>query len=319
MKTRLFYFLLALLAIVIAQPSANAQTVCENVSATIFKHPTQPHLLVIRFEDQSGAFVNYPSLNLLYEGEVIAAGETTLFQFPEVSYHLLEPELIIEEGEEYTFTIDIYAIFGTEYVCSFEWVGVPYAPEGCFDGLFTVSTSATVEQEVELVIRDEFDTVVLTQNIWVEFGNLSSSFPLCLPRACYTVSLEAVGSTFQANYLLTWNTEGQTWFSRLANQSEAFSAFELDLWEGCSFVKVNEVGAQQKTPDLFATLAHAGAEVYPLQSVDQPLRIRVYTISGALLEDSFGRSFTAPAIPGLYVIRAEHHNSQVMTQRMVVQ
>lgn len=320
MKTRhLLLLVLSIFVNLILAPSTSAQSVCENVSASVFRHPTVSNLLVIRFEDQSGAFVNYPSLNLLYNGDIIAEGETTLFQFPEVSYHLLEPDLLIEEGETYAFTIDVYAIFGSEYVCSFEWEGVPYEPEDCFGGLFTVSTSTnSVEQEIELVVRDEFDNIVLTQNIWVEFGNLSSTFPLCLPRACYSVTLEAVGAAFQSNYLLTWATEGQSWFSQLAGESETFVSFELDLWEGCSFVSVREPAHHVIKEAHFPTVVNAGAEVYPLSRFEQPVRLQVFSLSGAQVSERQGDSFVAPGMPGMYLVRYTTTDGKSFTQRLVV-
>lgn len=319
MKTRHLSFSASLLLVSFGFiVSSNGQSICDDLSVEIFRHPTVPNILVIRLDNQSDEFVNYPSLSLLYDGDVVAEGETTLFQFPEVSYHFLEPDMLIAEGESYTFTIDVYAIFGSEYVCSFEWTGVPYDPQGCFDGLFRLSASANNEQEVELVIRDEFDNVVLTQNIWIEFGNLSHSYPLCLPRACYTVSLEAVGSTFQSNYLLTWDTEGQTWFSRLVNASESFNAFELDVWEGCSFVSVSEQRELKTRTEVFPTLASAGAMMHPIKATHEPLLIQLFSTSGALVASYYGEAFTAPTAPGLYLLRIEDASNVITTQRMMV-
>lgn len=318
MNTRFLPFIVTLVANLCVFTHAHAQSVCDDLSAEIFKHPTSPNLLVLRLNNQSDEFVNYPSLDLLYEDEVVAAGETTLFQFPEISYHLLEPEMLIVEGESYTFTIDIYAFFGSEYICSFEWTGVPYQPEGCFDGLFRVSALATVEQEVELVVRDEFDNTVITQNLWMAFGNLAPSFPLCLPRACYTVSLEAVGSTFQSNYLLTWETDGQTWFNRLVNASESFSAFELDLWEGCSFVSVSDPSSVDATSPLFPTLVTSGAPLRPITPFANPQHVRIFSVTGVCVANTYGFDFTAPRIPGMYILLIEDALNKSRTQRLVV-
>lgn len=309
----------ALLTAVVFSTLLNAvgASPCDGLSAEVFVHPTEPHLLAIRLENDGTANFNYPSMNLLLDGELIATGETVFFGWPAVSYTLIEADFVAEENASYTFTIEVYSIFGSTFECAFEVISVPYTVEECFQGFFMLGPTAGVAQEIEFKLTSATGTDVINENVWLASNNPFAQFNACLNRDCFTLRVESVGSTFQANYLITFEYEGFVWFSRLVNQGQSVAEFTLDFWQGCSFVAVPERTRTHTTP-LFAEVARTQTLIQALDVDQAPPLVRLYSNSGRLIDQTQSWQIRTPRQPGLYILNWDDGRGLRGAQRLLV-
>lgn len=311
-KVFLLFLLLLLTAV-----GVHSQTTCESILFDVYRHPVDDEFIVVEVNYSGEESYNYPSFNLIQDGESLAQGETTLFMLPQQSFHLMQIDDQFHEGEEVTLTIEMYSAFSVNYECSYEWTGVVYEPYDCFAGKLRLSTVAGVGQEIEFVVRDQFDEIILTYNIWFDFSSLAQEYDLCLPRGCYTVSAEAVGSQMQQNYLVSFSTGGQMWFNRMYPQGTNYMEHTLEIWQGCSVVSVNERSNEMQEMR-FQTLASVG-QLLPCLAHDAPeARVDVYSISGECIMQFESQIIETPSLPGLYVIYWKDQHGNEGAQKLVV-
>jgi hypothetical protein len=293
-----------------------AQTPCESLGAQFFVDPTEPTRLALELEHDGSIDFLYPSVRVLFEGEVIAEGETLFFQFPEQSVQLLEPTLGIAENAVYNFTVEVYSTFGSFLECTLQWEGIPYSIEECFNGELRLSPTGPVAQEIEIKVIDELGLTWVNDNVWFASNNPSVSYPICLERACYTVAIEPVGSVFQANYLLTFERDGFTYFSRLLQQGEGAQSFSLDAWEGCSFVSVPAM-VQQNLKLLFPQVVQA-SQALNSQSTGVVRCVNWYGLTGRMVNTSEGSETRTPSAAGLYIVQWELQDGTKGAQKIMV-
>ncbi len=296
--------LLAQLLFIFSVTSLRAQTPCDGIEAEVFVHPVLTEFVVVKINYSGSEQVNYPSVNLNHQGETIAVGETFFFALPDgESYHLLEPTIQMIEGTSYDFTIDLYSVFGGTFECSFDVTDVPYDISECFTGELTVSPVGGSSQELEIIVTDGNATDVLSENIELSSQVPMAAYNLCLDRACYVVSVEAVGSTFSTDYLVSFYS-GLNWFSGLCEEGQNMAVLELDMWDGCSLVGIREAQTAEHSP-LYPEVVRAGEAVGSFSPLPTGVQVTVYTMSGQLVDQHATSEWKAPLTPGIYLVHYE--------------
>ena len=299
-----FKTLLALPILLLATSMLNAQTPCDNIQAEVFVHPVLTELVVVKINYSGPTQVNYPSVNLLLNDEVIAQGETFFFALPQgESFHLLEPSVQMVEGASYDFTLELYSVFGETLECSFNITDTPYDITTCFTGDLMVSPVGGASQEIEIIVTDENGSDILSENLELSSQNPFAIYSLCLDRACYALSVEAVGGTFSTDYLVSFDS-GLTWFSGLCLEGESMSVFEMDIWDGCSFVGIREA-INVSEAALYPEVALAGSTLRTVNPSTEAVAMTVYSMSGQKIEQHTTPEWQAPLTPGIYLIHYE--------------
>lgn len=293
-----------------------AQTPCDVLQAEVFVHPVLTELAVVKITSPEAINVNYPSFNLLMDGELVAEGETFFFALPQGdSFHLLEPTVQLVEGMNYNFTVELYSGFGSTFECSMDLTETPYDISECFTGDLTVSPVGGASQELEIIVEDENGIVLLEENLELSSQNPVAIYSLCLERACYSVSVEAVGSSFTTDYLVGF-ASGLTWFSGLAESGNPMAVFELDFWEGCSFVGIREANKLTNLP-LYPEIALSGTQVAPMKPQVGSVSTVVYSMGGRLVAEHHTPEWQVPQTPGLYLVHYEQAGIRG-TQKLLV-
>lgn len=284
--------------------SSLAQTPCDNLTAEVFVHPVLTEMVVVKIDNSGDVQVNYPSLNLLLDGETIAVGETFFFALPQgESFHLLEPSIALLEGQSYDFTIELYSVFGGTLECSFEVTDTPYDIGECFTGELSVSPVGGSSQELEIIVTDENGTDILSENIELSSQNPTAVYSLCVNRACHTISVEPVGSTFDTDYVIAFHS-GLTWFSELVLEGDPMAVLEMDIWDGCSFVGIREANPGENNP-IYPEVARAGETVRSFSQLPASMRVTVYSMSGQQVAQHGTPEWQAPLTPGIYLVEYE--------------
>lgn len=296
--------LLALPLLLLISPMLRAQTPCDGIQAEVFVHPVLIEFVVVKIDYSGATQVNYPSVNLMLDNEVIAEGETFFFALPQgESFHLLQPSVQMVEGQSYDFTIELYSVFGETLECTFEVIDTPYDISTCFTGDLMVSPVGGASQEIEIIVTDENGTDILGENLELSSQNPFAMYSLCLDRACHSVSIEAVGSSFSTDYLVSFNS-GLTWFSGLCLEGESMTVFEMDVWEGCSFVGIREA-INPSDAALYPEVALGGSTVRMLNPSTQAVTVTVYSMSGQQIAQHASPEWQAPLTPGIYLVHYE--------------
>ncbi len=308
-------FTLSLFALFFAG-QALAQDICSNLQVQVLQHPTEPNLLVVRCENLDAEVVNYPSWKIKQGETLVAEGETFFFQLPEVSHHIMEALIPIEEMQSYTFELELYESFGSTLVCTVPFTGVVYNPNFCINGLLLFYPVATINQEVEIRMVDEFNTVLVNENIFFNNQTMPMAVELCLDRACYQLSVEAVGSTLQANGLLSFMSDDIAWYSVVANEGENLSVFEMDFYEGCAFVRVEE----HENPDQlrFPTVSRPGEVLAPWKALTEATTLELYDLQGKLCAFEQGYTIQMPDQAGIYILHYSTTQGLNGTQKVMV-
>ncbi len=290
--------------LLLISPMFRAQTPCDGIQAEVFVHPVLTELVVVKINYSGATQVNYPSVSLLLGDEVIAEGETFFFALPQgESFHLLEPSVQMVEDQSYDFTLELYSVFGETLECSFDVTDTPYDISACFTGDLMVSPIGGASQEIEIIVTDENGSDILSENLELSSQNPFAIYSLCLERACHSVSVEAVGSTFETDYLVSFDS-GLTWFSGLCPEGESITVFELDVWDGCSFVGIREaINASEAA--LYPEVALAGSTLRMVKPSTEALAVTVYSMSGQQLAQHTTPEWQAPLTPGIYLIHYE--------------
>lgn len=306
---------LSLLALVLAS-HAFAQDICSSLQVQVLQHPTEPSLLVVRCENLNNEAVNYPSWKIKQGETVVAEGETFFFQLPEVSHHIMEALIPIEEMQSYTFELELYESFGSMLVCTVPFTGVVYDPSFCIEGLLTFYPVATINQEVEIKMIDEFNTILVNENVFFTNQTQPLVIELCLDRACYQLSVEAVGSTLQANGLLSYMSDDIAWYSVVANAGENLSVFEMDFYEGCAFVNIETLEANEQPR--FPTFARTGEVIAPWEAFTEVATLELFDVQGKRCVSEQGYAIKMPDQAGIYILHFSTTQGVRGTQKVVV-
>lgn len=306
---------LSLLALVVAA-QAFTQDICSNLQVQVFQHPIETNLLVVRCENPDSEPINYPSWKIKQGETVVAEGETFFFQLPEVSHHIMEALISIEEMQSYTFELELYESFGSTLVCTVPFTGVVYDPSFCIEGLLTFYPVANINQEVEIKMVDAFNTVLVNENIFFNNQTLPVSIELCLDRACYQLSVEAVGSTLQANGLLSFISSDIAWYSVVANSGENLSVFELDFYEGCAFVNVERLEANEQPR--FPTFARKGEVLAPFEAFAEMVTLELFDVQGKRCALQQGYAIKMPDQAGIFILHFSTIHGVRGRQKVVV-
>lgn len=306
---------LSLLALVVAA-QAFTQDICSNLQVQVFQHPIETNLLVVRCENPDSEPINYPSWKIKQGETLVAEGETFFFQLPGVSNHIMEALITIEEGQFYTFELELYESFGSTLVCTIPFSGVVYNPNFCIAGLLTFYPVDNINQEVEIRMVDEFNAVLVNENIFFNNQTLPVVVELCLDRACYQLSVEAVGSTLQANGLLIYMSNDLAWYSVIAPAGENVSQFEMDFYEGCSNVSVAE--HESEVQPRFPTVARTSELLAPFEAFAEMATLEVFDMQGKRCALQQGYAIKMPDQAGIYILHYSTTRGPSGRQKVIV-
>jgi hypothetical protein len=306
---------LSLFALVVVS-HALAQDVCSNLQVQVLVHPVETNLIVVRCENPDAEPINYPSWKIKQGETLVAEGETFFFQLPGVSHQVMEALITIEEGQTYAFELELYESFGSTLVCTIPFSGVVYNPDFCIAGQLTFYPVDNINQEVEIKMVDEFNTVLVNENIFFSELTLPVAIELCLDRACYQLSVEAVGSTLEANGLLTYWSDDLAWYSVIVPASENVSLFELDFYEGCANVSVAE--HESDAQPLFPTVARTSELLAPFEAFAEMATLELFDIQGKRCAFEQGHAIKMPDQAGIYILHFSANNGVRGRQKVVV-
>lgn len=293
-----------------------AQDICSNLQVQVLQHPTEPHLLVVRAENPESEVVNYPSWKIMQGDVVVAEGETFFFQLPSISHHIMDALIPIVEGENYDFELELYESFGSTLVCTVPFSGVVYDPNFCIEGELTFYPTENLFQEIEIRMLDEFGSLLVDENLFFDSQTLPFSISLCLDRACYQITIEAVGSALQANALLGFMSSDMAWFSEAVPSGENLVVFEIDFYEGCSFVSVEERAEADNLR--FPSNVRCGGLLSPLTPFSSPVNLELFDIQGKRCLSQNGSEIKMPEQAGIYILQWSNSNGEFGSQKVVV-
>lgn len=294
-------YTLRLVACFLLPFSLIAQTDCEGFDIDIFQHPFNTDLLVLEVSHPGNEAFNYPSWKLFQDGTEVGADEVVFFVMPEHAFFMLDPEIEILEGTSYDFELELYTLFGESLACTFQWSGIPYEATECFETTLNFySSGGFIEQELEFQLLDQSGELLVNDNVFFQFGTQQVTYPVCLPRECYTIRLEAVGATLQNNMLVNISTDGHLWFNELAEAGSSEYVFEADLWEGCSIVSAP--GIEKQPTSKGTMILPPGRAFNPSWGFCLTGRMQVFATNGSLVSEGPARELKTPMEGGFYLI-----------------
>ncbi|MBI1268184.1 MAG: T9SS type A sorting domain-containing protein [Cryomorphaceae bacterium] len=270
---------LLLLYLFLASFVVNAQADCSLLGIELQVNPFNTSEMLIYVSNPEFQKFNYPGFRIFKDGVQIGEENVLFFGLGAESTSRIILSEMPAEGEEVSYTLELWTNFYGNLACSIEYTGVPYLTTECFPLILTVYGSGGGSNFQITLEEENTNSIFLETDIALTSANTIISNPVCLVPGCYSFSAVTTSGVFSSQVYIEL-VGGQTgffqFFNVIGNQGETEISGNFEVWDGCS------VGVAEIVEPL---------SVYPnpieggqLLNFSSPGKVQIYDLSGRLVQ-----------------------------------